>query len=202
LQVDALLRYVRDGGTLVLTDNTAEFNEWREKWRVNPLLPARQEGRGRIVYIPKVVPGIAHLDKAAGNQDPEPGAMPRPGVQINPSQWVLPSNHREIHQAIVRSLPHELSLTISTSLTTVLEILNRPETHETMVHFVNFDPNSKPAPIEVSMRTQFPGRVASVTCLSPDADDPVVLAFQEKEGRVNFTVPAVRLYSLVVLAYQ
>jgi hypothetical protein len=40
-----------------------------------------------------------------------------------------------------------------------------------------------------------------LTYLSPDADDPKPLEFQEGSGAVNFTVPATRLYGMVVVAH-
>ena len=46
-QAKLLLDYVGRGGTLVISDNTGEFNEWREKRHNNPFLPARAEGKGR-----------------------------------------------------------------------------------------------------------------------------------------------------------
>ncbi len=200
-QADTLLRYVRDGGTLVLTDNTGEFNEWRERWRVNPLRPARPEGKGRIVHLPKVVPGLPRAPSAAVNEDPEPGATLRPGETMGPAQWVLPHNHREIFQAITNHLPQGGSLTSSAPLTTVMELVNRPASRETMLHLINFETQKPTAPIDVSARSQFPGKVRTVTLLSPDANEAVSLPFTEKDGRVNFTVPSVRLYSLAVVGY-
>jgi hypothetical protein len=200
-QADALLRYVRQGGTLVLTDNTAEFNQWRKAWSVNPLLPARREGQGRIIHIAKVIPGLARAEGETVNEDPEPGATLKPGVTMSPTQWVLPHNHAAIHAAIVGGLPQGPSLTTSAPLTTVIELLNRPESRETLVHFVNFDQKRPTAPIEVSVRAQFPAAVKSVTVFSPDADDPVSVPFVVKDGHVHFTVPAVRLYTMMVVAH-
>lgn len=202
-QAEMLLEYVRNGGTLVLTGNTAQYNEWRERRRVNPLFPARREGKGRILYIPQIVPaGERALQSRTANEDPEPGATPRRGTRMSPKDWVLPKNHQEIYQAIVDGLPKGLSITAEAPLTTVMELVNRPKTRETIAHFVNFDRKKTLAPFQVNVRKQFPGRVKSVTCFSPDADDPAPVKFQESADRVTFTAPAARLYSMIVIAQE
>ena len=47
--VKKLTAYAQAGGTVVFTDNTADFNDWRERRRVNPLLELAgiQHGGGR-----------------------------------------------------------------------------------------------------------------------------------------------------------
>lgn len=182
-QIDGLLKYVRKGGTLVVTGNTATCNEWRETWRRNPLLPARREGKGRIVSIPAVVPAM------------------QPGREMTPSEWVLPKNHQEIHAAIVDNLPKGLSISTKAPLTTVMEIVNRPQTRETIVHFIDFDRTNPPAPFAVALQKQYSNPVKSVTCLSPDGDDPQPVHFQEANGEVRFTVPRARIYAMAVVAH-
>jgi hypothetical protein len=182
-QVEVLLKYVRTGGTVVLTGNTAKYNEWREIWPKNPLLPARREGQGRIAYIPKIIPGIkeSHI--------------------MSPPEWVLPKNHREIYATVVDNLPKPLSVTTTAPLTTVLELLKRPETNETIVHLVNFDRENPPAPVSVTLQKQYSEPVKSVTRLSPDADHPELLHFQESNKEVRFTIPRTELYAMIVVGH-
>ncbi|MGD0654044.1 MAG: alpha-amylase family protein [Thermoguttaceae bacterium] len=202
-QIKTLLQYVRGGGALVLTGNTAQYNQWRERRRTNPLLPERSEGKGRIIYIPEIVRADARSSRMpVDDQDPEPGAGPSKSQRMSPAQWVLPKNHREIFHAVVEALPKGTSITTEAPLTTVMELLNRPATRETMAHFINFDRKNKLAPFPVALRRQFPGRVKSVTCFSPDADDPAPLSFQESGESVSFIVPATRLYSMIVVAHE
>ena len=200
-QAALLLQYVRGGGALVVAGNTGQFNEWREDRSSNPLLPATSEGQGRIVYIPEIVRADAHSGKsAAAYQDPEPGANAPRSVQMIPAQWVLPKNHQEIYESIVAAMPGGLSITTEAPLTTVMELLNRAQSNETIAHFINFDLQNALVPFAVTLRKQFPGPVKSVTCLSPDSDDPVNLSFREAGGAVNFTVPGMRTYSMIVVA--
>ena len=202
-QAETLLKYVRNGGTLVVAGNTGQYNEWRERRRVNPLLPARREGQGRIIYIPEIVPADARAARTRdADQDPEPGATLQRGARMSPAQWVLPKNHEEIHQAIVDGLPKGLSVTTEAPLTTVMELLNRPETRETIVHFINFDKKNPLAPFRVTVRKQFAGPVKAVKCFSPEHDDPAPLDFQESGEQVAFTVPATTLYAMIVIGHE
>jgi len=199
-QVDQLLAFVRNGGTLVITGSTGDFNERRERRRQNALLPARSEGQGRIVHIAKVIPGEAASRARANDGDLEITAgVAQRNPRFSPPQWVLPQNHKEIYQAVSAGLPKGLSLTADAPLTTVAEIYARGETKETIVHFINFDRKTPPAPFAAKVKKQFPGAVKSVTHFSPDADDPVKLPFEESQGAVTFTAPATRLYSIIVI---
>ena len=198
-QVQLLLDYVRRGGTLVITGNTGEFNEWREKRHKNPFLPARSEGSGRIVYIPEIRPGDLKSQKgAAAAEDAEPGAAGQHTPRMSPPQWVLPKNHEEIFDAVAGGLSRGLSLKTDAPLTTTAELLTRPESHETIVHFVNFDREHPLSAFHASVRKQF-GDVKSVMLFSPDEDDPIRLNFESEGDLVNFTVPAMRVYSMIVM---
>ena len=201
-QAASLLEYARNGGTLIIAGNTGRFNQWREERSANPLLPARREGKGRIVFIPEIVPADARGSRSTAEfQDPEPGATARRGTQMIPAQWVLPKNHREIHSAIVDAMPAGLSIATEAPLTTVMELLNRPTTQETIAHFINFDRANQTAAFAVTLRKQFAAAVKSISCISPDTDSVVSLTFQESGNVVKFTVPPVRVYAMIVVAH-
>ncbi len=185
-QAEQLLAYVRGGGTLVVAGNTGEFNEWRETRKNNPLLPARREGKGRIIDIPE----IRRADVAPT----------KTGWQMNPSEWVLPQNHAEIYQSIISGMPAGLSVTTEAPMTTVMEVVNRHESRETMVHFVNFDTRRRIAPFAVTLRKQYDGPIKSAFLISPEREDAVPLTFQETGKVVRFTAPAMNVYSLIVVA--
>jgi hypothetical protein len=199
-QIQKLLEFVRNGGTLVLTGNTAEYNQWRARRHINPLLPARSEGKGRIIYIPEIVRADAPDGKAHAEENPEPDATPQHAVRMTPAQWILPKNHEAISKTVVEGLPNGLSIETAAPLTTVMDLLTRPATRETIIHLVNFDRTNSLAPFSVTVRKQFTGPVKSVNCLSPDRDQILPLKFQESDDRVTFTVPATKLYAMVVIA--
>jgi hypothetical protein len=199
-QAEKLLQYARNGGTLVVAGNTGQYNQWRERRRVNPLLPARSEGKGRILYIPEITRADARLGKSrTDDEDPEPGATLQKTSRMTPAQWVLPKNHEAIARTIVEGLPKGLSIQTEAPLTTVMELVIRPASRETIAHFVNFDRRNPVAAFEVKVRPQFGGAVKSVMCFSPDQDEPARLDFHEADGQVTFTVPTTRLYAMVVI---
>jgi len=198
-QVAALLAYVRGGGTLLLAGNTGQFNEWRETRRTNPLLPARSEGKGRVVVIPEIVRGDKTARAAGANEDPEPGATAQRGVHMNPPQWVLPKNAEDIYKTVVAAVPAGLSLTAEAPLTTVMEIQKRAATQETIAHFINFESKKRVGPFAVTVKKQFPASVKAVLCFSPEKDEPVKLEFAEAGGVVKFTVPEMGTYAMVVV---
>ncbi len=198
-QIAALLAYVRGGGTLVLAGNTGQFNQWRETRTKNPLLPARSEGKGKVVFIPEVERADKQARGAAADENPEPGATAQRGIHMNPPQWVLPKNADEIYQAVIAGLANGPSLTADAPLTTVMEMQKRAATQETIVHFINFETRQRLAPFAVTLRKQYAGAVKSVVCYSPEHDDPAKLEFTEAGGSVKLTVPAMGVYAMVVV---
>jgi hypothetical protein len=200
-QVAVLLDYARNGGTLIVTGNTGQYDEWREQRSTPALLPARREGKGRILYIPEIIRGDVRNAKSQGaDVDPEPGATAARGVHIAPPQWVLPKNHEEIYKTVASGVPKGLSIATSAPLTTVMELLTRAKTNETIVHFVNFDRASSIGPFSVTLHKQFAGKVKSVTCMTPDRDASASLTFEESDGSVKFMVPKMSIYSMLVVA--
>jgi hypothetical protein len=112
----------------------------------------------------------------------------------------LPENHEEIYRTVLSAAPKGLSLTTGGPLTTLMELYTRAESREVILHCVNYDRTTPAQPFAVTVRKQFSALVKSVTCLSPDADDPAAVPFQESAGAVVFTVPTTRLYSMLVIA--
>lgn len=215
--IDKLTVYVRKGGTLFFTDNTAEFNDWREKRPSNPLFElmgigpnvagirtsvptgmtwtggeissvilTRQLGKGKMIYIPKVIPAV------------EPGPANEP---FEPSRWVLPTNHYQIYYAVKDNLSDGLAIVTEAPLTTVVEILNRPKTNETIIHFINFEQDKGLMPFQVQLKKQYAGKVKSMMFYSPEYDDPQVVDFTEEADKITFTVPSMKLYSMIVVSH-
>jgi len=197
--IERLVQYVRSGGTLIFTGNTADYNQWRRRRARNPLLSlmglqrrpsvttVRKLDKGKLVYIPEIIPGIKITPKGRW-------AFPS-------SQWVLPANHEEIYNAIARHLPGGLSIVTEAPLTTAMEILNREKSKETIIHFVNYEQGKKLAPFRVELKPQFKGRVSSVAFFSPEHDDPLKLEFTQAGGKLIFTVPEMQMYSMIVVSY-
>jgi len=201
-QAAVLIKYVRDGGTLMVSGKAGQFNEWREERTVNPLPPPGRVGKGRIVSIPEIVRGdLLRRESSTGDRNPEPGLNALRGMHIIPSQWVLPKNHEAIYKSIVDATPGGFSITTEAPPTTVMELLNRPTSRETIAHFINFDRENRTAPFAVTLRKQFSESIKSVTCITPDLDSPINLGFKESGGSVRFVAQAVRVYAMIVVAH-
>lgn len=163
-------------------------------------------GKGKLVYIPEIVPGLAGSMETrrggiAGDETASYASQAHGGT-FSPADWVLPKNHLEIREAIAGNLSEPLSITTEAPLTTVMEIWTRPKSNETIVHFVNFDTATVPAPFQVRLRNQFSGRkAASVSYFTPEADEPRKLEFTEQNGVIAFTTPLAKVYSMVVISH-
>jgi hypothetical protein len=218
--VDKLAAYVRNGGTLVFTGNTGHYNEWREMRTANPLLAlmggkrlsavtVQAVGKGKLVYIPDLTlrakgqAAEARRIGIAGDETSLAVSGPVRSGSFPAADWVLPENHAAVHRAVTGNLREPVSVTAGAPLTTVMEVLNRPKTGETILHFVNFDSKTAQAGFPVRLRAQFAGRkVASVNAFCPELDQPRKLEFAEQGGEVTFTVPPVKVYSMVVVSHR
>ncbi len=216
--VRKLTDYVKAGGTLVFTDNTADYNDWRERRKLNPLLElagVRQAGQsktvgsGKVVYIRRTEPataGAAGSSRMVGIAGDETSLTVPSFVRSGSfaaSDWVLPRNHDAIFHAVADNLREPLSLTTDAPLTTILELLNRPESKETIVHCINFDPRHPPASFTVRVKNQYAGlKTTSVTLLSAEFDDPKPLAFTEEQGNIVFKVPPMKVHAIAVIAHR
>jgi hypothetical protein len=115
--VERLAEYARAGGSLVFSGNTADYNEYRQKREMNPLLnladisrtsaiTTQTLGKGKVVYIPQIVPGVVAHHSQSGTADETDLGGPGPSrtTGFPADWWVLPKNHQEIYAAIAGSL--------------------------------------------------------------------------------------------------
>ena len=202
-QLTQFLTYVQNGGTLLLTGNTASFNQWREKRaHKNPLLPARKEGKGQILYLPD----IQRADKRAGKsqqlaEDPEPGATPSKVERFSPAQWLLPTNHQQIADTITQNLPAGPSLQTTAPLTTIAELLTRPSTKQTLTHFINYDRNPPTPNFQVTQHKQFETPIKSLQLLTPTQNDPIKIDFTQTATHLTCTLPALETYYMLITTH-
>jgi hypothetical protein len=76
----------------------------------------------------------------------------------------------------------------------------REASRETIAHIINFDRQHVLQPFRVRLRKQFAGPVKSVTCYSPDQDDPAIVKFEESDAQISLMAPSTRLYAMIVVA--
>lgn len=197
-QEELLLRYVRGGGTLLLTGRTGIYDQWRETRARRALLPARTEGKGRILLLPDIVPAAVARQGGGDFIDPEPGATAHRTTQMSPSQWVLPKNHNELYQVVASGIPGGVSVWTDAALTTVMEVLERSKTAETIVHFVNFTQEPQ-APFNVQLNRNRFSAAESALLFSPEREDPQALGIATSKDAFIISVPEIRTYAMLVL---
>jgi len=111
------------------------YNEWRERRRITLCSPARREGKGRIVYIPRIIPAAASGRGARTPIiDPEPGATLRPTARMSPPVGIAAKPPGD-YQTIADNLPNGLSIQTEAAAYTVMELLTSArDAGETIAH--------------------------------------------------------------------
>jgi hypothetical protein len=211
LTIDQLLQYVRGGGTLIFSGDTARFNRWREERQRNPLLSligprvgtkliSKTEGQGKLLYLPEIPPSTKPGAYAFGNNPEIIASAQGRDNRFSPPEWTLPENHAEIYRQLAASLNRGLSLETTAPLSMVAEIWDRPVSSETILHFVNFDQKQAAQEFSATVRLKAGQGVKMVQFFSPDVDQPRQLSFSEKGGKISFIVPPTRLYGMIVIS--
>lgn len=201
--------FVRRGGSLVATEHTSLYTEWRQRRRDFGLqdlfgvnapawhnrstpddilkIPIQQKkvGDGKVVYIPEVIP-----------------AKPKPTTTPMTSQyWKLPVNRKELSQSVLWAADSTLPVVIEAPLSVTMELTVKEDNSASMLHLLNYDFKNTPAVQNIKVSIQrWPGRnITQVTVLTPDGRNDQVIPFQQTPQRVVFTVPLLTVYDLVVI---
>lgn len=211
-ELSLIRRFVEGGGSLVATEHSTLYTEWRERRRHFGLVDLlrvdaprwkgarepedtlkiatlrRQVGRGRVVYIPEVKPAI-----------PKP-----PGARMTSQYWKLPLNSRELVDDVRWAAGGRLSLEVTAPPTVAAELVEQKQKGEMIVHLLNYDVARIPSVRQIGIDLRLPkGKKATmVSLISPDAASTLSLPFVPKNGRVSFTVPSLKTYSLAIVQLQ
>ena len=201
--------FVHNGGSLVATEHTSLYTEWRQRRRNFGLhdlfginspewhnrntpddilkIPIQQKkvGAGKVVYIPEVVP-----------------SKPKPATTAMTSQyWKLPVNWKELSQSVQWAADTTLPVIIDAPLNVTMELTAKEDNSVLMLHLLNYDFKNNPAiqNINVSIQTSQGRKISQVTILTPDGRNDEEIMFQQKGQRLVFTVPLLKVYDLVVM---
>jgi hypothetical protein len=183
--LQAVRKYVMAGGALVITGQTGQFTErniLREHPGLADLFPEpladrvqhAMPGKGRAVYIPHIViPADFHPD-------------------------MQPDNRAELLEAVRWAAGDPLQVEIKAPETVTMNLYAQPSGHR-ILHLVNYDEANPARDIEVTLQLPEGKSGATVTLLSPDAESGTPLATERVGGVVRFTVPQLKLYSMIVI---
>jgi len=208
--VGLVREFVRKGGGLVATGSASLYNEWRRPrptfglgdvlgltrqearrtlgaYRISDAISTyvgaggihtrmRRFGRGRAVYIPRVIPSYE------GNR-----------VKMN-----LPVNWPELVEAVKWACNDNLSLEIQAPLTVVMNLYEKKDKDQLMLHLVNFG-REMIRDIPVELKVPEGKKAQSVTLISTDNPQTVSVRFTREKGKINFRVPELELYDLLVI---
>lgn len=206
--VSKIRRFVDNGGGLVFTGSTGSYDHWRRR-RVTPALtglvglddarsPRRGDGAfsnkvetgrdGRVIYVPEITaPDKDQADNWNGSWD----------GHLWEGTWILPSNWRELEDAVRRAAGGRLSL--ETELPDWVAVEQVSKDNRIMVHLVNYRPETRLRNISVDLALDRGKGVASVSALSPDRQGARKLPFNVSGGRCTFSVPDLAIYEVIVV---
>ena len=208
-QMDQVRDFVKRGGGLVATEHTSLFTTWRSRrsdfgladlfavqapefvpWPPRPeailaIDPVRRrEGEGRVVYLPEVQPAVE-----------KPATEP-----MTSRYWHLPVNWRELvlSPSDGRAGDDPL-LEVKGPLTVTAELLSQERENRLLLHLINYgmDENPLVRDLQITLRAG-PETVRKVYILSPDGEEIADLEFVADGNRIQFTLPRLETYTLVV----
>ncbi|MBO9592100.1 MAG: hypothetical protein J7599_04265 [Niabella sp.] len=210
-QQERIRDFVRKGGGLIATEHTSLYTSWHQRkenfglydllkvqapeWhnRSTPeaILAIKEQrhtvGKGRVCYLPEVVPSQPKPDMAA----------------MSGKYFRLAKNHQQLIDAVQWASGNGLSLQVEAPETVTMELVKQEEQHRLLLHLVNF--NYKNAGVEnigVVLKIPDGKKIQQVTVLSPDAKTTSTPAFRQENGMLHFTVPQLVLYDLVVVRFK
>jgi hypothetical protein len=214
-QIALVRRFVENGGGLVATGQAGMYDEWR-RVRVKPGLQGlidsqaearpyqervaqaevsgpgvrKEVSRGRVVYFPTV-----QFD----------GPLPEPELYFKISNrfWKLPKNWREITDGIRWAARNNIPISASGPPYLIANLVAQPEKRRMMLHLVNYNVKNVPLLefVDVSCRLPRGASVKEVKIYSPDLENPQVLRATSEASEVRFTVPAIKVYSMVAMSW-
>ena len=203
--VSIIKEFVRQGGGLVLTENTGVLNEWREIRVKNAFaeligitgksLPkertVRRFGKGNVCYIPVLEAESLSQEKSGM------GSM-----AIAAENWKMPDNWQELSSAIYDVTSGGYNVEIKAPVSTVLECVNKASNLQTILHLINFDTKQSAENIKINLQNQFGGHVSKVTLLSPEIEGSMDITFEKNKNGISFRVPDIKLYFMLVVQWE
>ncbi len=216
VQLDLIRSFVEKGGGLVATGQSGLYDAWRRR-RAEPGLrgivdirdqgseyeetvgamqittgaPVRKEvGTGRSVYIP----GVAF-----------DGTLPEMPdyFRIDDRFWKRPKNWQEIVEAIRWASGNAIPVQIDGPDFLVANVVAQREKRRLLIHLVNYNAKNVPSLSAVQIRCRLPQSQAApkAEVISPDLEAPQTLAPATKGSETLFSVPGLKVYSVVIVSW-
>jgi hypothetical protein len=210
-QMNLIRQYVQQGGGLVATEQTSLFTPWRQRradFGLKDLFQVRvphgsgrrsgeseleippvqnQVDRGRVSYIPAIKPAI-----------PKP-----PVVRMTSEYWKLPLNWEDLIEHVRWAAGGKFSLEVEApeTLAVVAEHAQQVGRNRRLIHLLNYDSPRGSTVTNVKVDVELPkgAQVRQVTLLTPDGEEATTVPSQVESGRLRFTVPLLKIYTMAVV---
>jgi hypothetical protein len=187
-QIAKISAFVDAGGGLVVTGRSSMLDGWRLRRPRSGLasLIDNKRGKGRVAYIPRIVPAAA---------------PPAPSInyRFDGRYWKPARNHDELMEAVHRVAGRPLSVRVEAPRSVTMELARRAAQGGLLLHLVNFDFRHPVRNIDVVL--QVDARVTSATIVveSPDRPGRTTVQGKVENGELRFTVPQLDVYDLVTV---
>jgi hypothetical protein len=198
-QVEAVRAYVKNGGGLVVTGQTAAFDDWRRQREGLGLADvlgidgrasasrrkAAQHdfGKGRAAYVPRLGPAIAVPAR----------------TQMVVRYWAPPTNAAEFLRAVRWAGAEKLDWDVQAPPFVAAEAYHQPERGRYLLHLVNYNCWKQPAVTGVRATVRAKSAGARLTVYSPDEAAPATLRAEKTADGLRFALPKLGIYSIVVI---
>lgn len=214
-QLDTIRRFVEAGGSLIATEETGLYDQWR-RLRVSPGLqglvdnqpaaaPYQEEvkaapvvagvstrkevGRGRVVYVP-------------GLEFDGPMPPPEPYFNIGPAFWKRPKNWQQLMDAVEWASRGDVPLRVDGPDFIGANLVEQIEKRRRIVHLVNYN-RQAPSVNNIQVKCAVPaGQPASAVRLySIESDAGSAVNFQMQDQQAMFTIPRLNTYGIVTVSW-
>lgn len=203
-ELDMLKAFVNNGGGLLLTDNSGEYDDWRRRRKDKSLLEmlgvSRESrlnlqksnfGKGRVVYVPEL-----RSDRVFEPEKQIFEAFKPNQPMITPEYWGMPVNLDKIIEAIGWASFDSIPIEIEAPLYVVAELQKKQSDGKYCLHLLNYKPEEEIHNIKIKFNRDFDGKWEKVKVLSPDTGEEYVLQVG-KDGWL--TVPRLNCYLILCL---
>jgi hypothetical protein len=193
--IAALKQFVKDGGGLVITGNTGNFDGWRRLRKVSmpeemlvesdPIATKKTAlrgnlisfdyGKGKVIYLPELI-------------------QPKGEVKLGfESVWMMPENANELESAVYWTAGKRLPLRVTAP--EWIGVSHDTQENREIIHLFNYQANHHAGGITI----QYHGKVNKAWAISPDEEKKPIVPMIEEGGITELRIPEFTVYSIVVL---
>jgi hypothetical protein len=190
--IEVIKQFVKNGGGLVLTENTGKFDGWRrlrEKSMYQEILsesklddnPSLKEekmftyGNGHVIYLPMII-------------------KPKGEVKLGfESIWMMPENTNELESAVYWAAGRRLPLQVKAP--DWVGISHDAQEGREIIHLFSYN-NTKNAG---GITLEYNGKVKKAWAVSPDYEGKKTIPFTAEGGTTVIRVSDLVVYEIIVL---